>query len=278
MSEETRLPSNPAAEGIWADDRVRDGEFIMSGHHCHSCYELFYVESGACRFLINEHIYDLQAGDFMLIPPLVLHYTRYPFGACHRRLVLFQKQDIRETVVPFMPGQEAFFTDLAIFQTPLEHRALLTAWMKQISAEDGNDPRGALMRKICLQGLFILCSRSCVFLSSPPAQIHTTDQHVVRAARYIAQHYMNPITTSDVAMAVGFSPNYLSRKFRQAAGVGLHEYLVFIRLHRAALELVSTADSITTIAFRCGFSDSNYFKDAFKKKYGVTPRDYRKIM
>ena len=33
-------------------------------------------------------------------------------------------------------------------------------------------------------------------------------------------------------------------------------------------------DCITDIAFRCGFSDSNYFKDEFKKKYGVTPRAY----
>ena len=34
-------------------------------------------------------------------------------------------------------------------------------------------------------------------------------------------------------------------------------------------------DTITQIALRCGFSDSNYFKDVFKKKYGVTPREYR---
>ena len=87
---------------------------------------------------------------------------------------------------------------------------------------------------------------------------------------------MNPITTADVARAVGFSPNYLTRRFREAAGIGLHEYIVFVRLHHAAQELLSTADSITDIALRCGFSDSNYFKDSFKKKYGVTPRNYRK--
>ena len=80
-----------------------------------------------------------------------------------------------------------------------------------------------------------------------------------------------------MARAVGFSPNYLSRKFRAAAGIGLHEYIVFVRLQHAAQELVSTSDSITTIALRCGFSDSNYFKDSFKKKYGITPRNYRKI-
>ena len=51
---------------------------------------------------------------------------------------------------------------------------------------------------------------------------------------------------------------------------------MFVRLQHAALDLVSTNDSITEIALRSGFSDSNYFKDAFKKKYGITPSAYRK--
>ena len=48
------------------------------------------------------------------------------------------------------------------------------------------------------------------------------------------------------------------------------------RASAAAQELLATRDSITVIALRCGFSDSNYFKDVFKKKFGVTPREYRK--
>ena len=87
---------------------------------------------------------------------------------------------------------------------------------------------------------------------------------------------MNPITAADIAAAAGFSPNHLSKRFREDAGVGVHEYLVNTRLQHAALELISTEDSITAIALRSGFSDSNYFKDVFKKKYGMTPRAYRK--
>ncbi len=58
--------------------------------------------------------------------------------------------------------------------------------------------------------------------------------------------------------------------------MGVHEYLVLIRLRSAAYELLSTDQSVTQIALHCGFSDSNYFKDAFKKKFGLTPRDYRR--
>lgn len=274
---ETR-PSH-GTDGVHAETRQRDGSFTMSGHHCHTCFELFYVETGECRFLIDENIYDLHAGDFLLIPPLVLHYTRYVFGPCRRTVILFRREDLTDAVLRFLPRQEEFMTEVNIFQVPEAHREQVSACVNQLVTEEKiNDARSAAMRALCLQGLFLLCSRFCVFLREPPAEIHTTDRQIIRAAQFISGQYMHPITTADVAMAVGFSPNYLSRKFRQAAGVGLHEYLVFIRLHHAALELVSTDDSITTIAFRCGFSNSNYFKDAFKKKYGVTPRNYRKIL
>ena len=263
-------------EGVHAETKQRDQHFVMSGHHCHNCFELFYVESGACRFLIDERIYDLHTGDFILVPPLELHYTRYLFGPCKRTVVLFSKDHIPAAARQMMPDR--FFTETAIFQTPEAHREQISACLGRITAEEKiNDARSALLRETCLQELLLLCSRVCTFLSDPPADIHTTDQQIVQAAQYISAHYMHSLSTTDIAMAVGFSPNYLSRKFRQATGIGLHEYLVFIRLHHAALELVSTTDSITTIAFRCGFSDSNYFKDAFKKKFGVTPRGYRKI-
>ena len=177
-----------------------------------------------------------------------------------------------------MKAGEAFFRTAQVFQVPAAHRERISACLEQIAAEEKiSDSRSELMRRIQLCGLMLLCSRVCIFLSDPPTDIHTTDPQIIKAAHYINEHYMNPMTTADVAQAVGFSPNYLSRKFRTAAGIGLHEYLVFVRLHHAALELISTHDSITTIALRCGFSDSNYFKDSFKKKYGVTSRDYRKI-
>ena len=150
--------------------------------------------------------------------------------------------------------------------------------MKDMAVEEKiRDERSPLMLKTYLQSLLLLCSRVCSFLFEPPTDLHTNDQQILQAARYICDNYMEPLASADVARAAGFSSNYLSRKFRASTGIGLHEYIVFVRLQHAAQELVSTSDSITTIALRCGFSDSNYFKDSFKKKYGVTPRNYRKI-
>ncbi len=277
MSEREKAPIQ-AVDGIHAETRIRDQSFVMNGHHCHTCYELFYVENGACRFLINDHIYDLHAGDFILVPPMLLHYTRYLFGACKRTVILFRHEDLPPAVEALMPHEEHFFSEMRIFQVPEAHRVQIASCTQDMAAEDKiQDARSSLMRRILLHRLLLLCGRFCILISGLPADIHTTDPQIMQAAQYIGTHYMAPITTADVAAAVGFSPNYLSRKFRQEAGIGLHEYLVFVRLHHAALELLSTRDSIITIALRCGFSDSNYFKDSFKKKYGVTPRNYRKL-
>ena len=267
-----------AIDGVHAETKLRDQLFVMKGHHCHTCCELFYVESGDCRFLIDEHIFDLRAGDFILVPPMALHYTRYVFGPCRRTVVLFREEDLLEEVRSCMPKSARFFSETAVFQVPEAYRGQVSASLKEMAGEEKiRDSRSALILKMKLQSLLLLCSRICNFLLEPPADIHTTDPQIQRAAHYICRYYMDPLTSADVAQAVGFSPNYLSRKFRGATGIGLHEYIVFVRLQHAAQELLSTSDSITTIALRCGFSDSNYFKDSFKKKYGVTPREYRKM-
>ena len=275
---EVRSPApKPAASCIHAETKLRNQHFVMSGHHCHPCCELFYVESGACRFLIDDHIFDLQAGDFIFVPPAALHYTRYLFGPCRRTVILFPPEEVPEEVRDCMPREGRFFLETSVFQVPEAYRSLISGCFRRLASEEKiTDLRSGPVRRACLAYILLICSRVCRFLSEPPADIHTSDQQVLRAAGFISENYMNQITTADVAGAVGFSANYLSRRFRTATGIDLHEYLVFIRLQHAAQELLSTQDSVTTIALRCGFSNSNYFKDAFKKKYGLTPRAYRK--
>ena len=273
---EKSAPVN-AGNSIHADTNRRDANFVMHGHHCHHCYEILYVRDGSCRVLINDDFYDMQAGDVILIPPMTLHYTRFVFGPCTRTVILFRREDISDDVRACIPRSRNFFSEISLFEVPEAHREQLHGWIERIEAENENtDSCSGPMRRCALEGLLLLCSRVGSFLPGKPAEIRTTDEQILQAARYISEHYAQEVTTHDVARAVGFSPNYLSRKFRVAAGIGLHEYLVFVRLQHAAQELLSTTDSITEIALRCGFSDSNYFKDSFKKKYGVTPRYYRK--
>lgn len=270
--------SNITINKIYAGSRLHEAGFVMPAPHCHTYYEIFYVEYGACSFFIDNNMYDLHDGDFMLIPPQVFHYTRYQYGTCRRSNIFFRQEDIDGKTMDAMPGRRQFFEETRIFHVPEAYReqiALILSGM--IKEEKINDERTVPLLEALLKQLLLLCSRECLFLSDMPANIHTTDKQIVAAAKYISINYAEDISTGDIAAAAGYSPNYLSKKFREATGLGVHEYLMFTRLQRAALELLSTDHSITEIAARCGFSDGNYFKDAFKKKFGVTPRTYRKL-
>ena len=262
---------------VHVDRRTRDAGYLMGSHHCHPYYELSYIEHGSCRFFIEDTMYDLHDGDFLLIPPHMFHYTRYLFGSCLRCGIYFRYEDLGTELPSYLPGEKDFFSQLRVFQAPSAHRRELAGLIARMSDEEQSfDERSPLMLRLRLRELLLLCSRVCVYLAESPASIHTTDRQVLQAARFINEHFRQPISSGDIAAAAGFSPNYLSRKVREAAGIGVHDYLVFIRLRNAAFELLSTDDSVTDIALRNGFSDSNYFKDVFKKKYGRTPREYRK--
>ena len=277
MSEKKEKLENNSLRRVLVECQLREEGFVMSSHHCHSFFEIYYVDRGNCRFLVENNIYDLRQGDFLLIPPDVLHYTRYLDGPCKKYGIYFRSDDISPQVSAAMPGGSSFFHETRIFQLPDAHHYQAELLLDRMLTEEKiEDSRTEAMLYLQLQELLLFCSRNCSFLQEIPANIRTTDRQIVLAARYISDHYMEPISAADIASAAGFSPNYLSKRFREAAGIGVHEYLMFVRLQHAALDLVSTNDSITENAPRSGFSDSNYFKDAFKKKYGTTPSAYRK--
>ena len=259
------------------DRAVRESGVGMAAHHCHSYYELYYVQEGGCRFMIDDSFYDLTADDFILLPPQTFHYTHYLQERCLRCNVYFRPVDISEHVHAALPENGGFFSHARIFHAQEPYHGRICELLARMEKEEElNDARTAPMQYFLLQELFLLIARACDYTQALPEVIRASDRQILQAARFISSNYMNPISSADIAAAAGFSPNHLSKKFRESAGIGVHEYLVFIRLQHAALDLISTKDSITQIALRCGFSDSNYFKDSFKKKYGVTPRHYRK--
>ena len=276
MKNEIRTVSGEITR-VHVDRKTRETGCVMRGHHYHPYYELAYIEHGSCRFFIEDTMFDLHDGDFLLIPPQVFDFTRYLFGSCLRCGIYFRAGDLESELISHFPDGADFLSQVRIFQVPTDARREIGRIIMRMAAEDrGFDERSPLMLRLQLQELLLLCSRVCLLLTETPASIHTTDRQVLLAARYINEHFRQQISAADIAAAAGFSPNYLSRKFREAAGIGVHDYLVFIRLRSAAFELISTNDSVTDIALRNGFSDSNYFKDVFKKKYGMTPREYRK--
>ena len=88
---------------------------------------------------------------------------------------------------------------------------------------------------------------------------------------------MFDIPLEDMAEKYGMSKYYFSRKFKNYAGIGFQEFITLVRIQNAERMLVTTSESITKVAAMCGFNDSSYFTQTFKRYKGVTPKQYRKM-
>ncbi len=98
-----------------------------------------------------------------------------------------------------------------------------------------------------------------------------------RMLQYIMENYHRHITMQDIAHHLNYSVSSLSHLFFKHSGKSLPEYIDDLRLSEAKWYLAHTDTNITEIAYFLGYSSSNYFSAAFKRKNdGLTPREYRK--
>jgi len=99
---------------------------------------------------------------------------------------------------------------------------------------------------------------------------------VEEIAQSILRNYPNPNFDLDgVLKSAPYCYDYLCRLFRNEMHTTPHKYLANLRLQTAADILrIATGKSITEVARMCGYQDPLYFSRMFKKKYGVSPREY----
>lgn len=109
------------------------------------------------------------------------------------------------------------------------------------------------------------------------AQIpHDTTRDVYKCIQYIKQHTNQAISVSDVAEHVGKSRSHISRSFKKELGFQMNEFIMRCKLEEAKSLLSYTDKSISEISNYLCFSSQAYFQNVFKKKYGMTPNEYRR--
>ena len=86
-------------------------------------------------------------------------------------------------------------------------------------------------------------------------------------------HYYSSI--KEISKLCNFSEYYFMRFFKKYSGTSCLKYINNYRLEKAAELLKSTAYSITDISLKCGFNNLSYFNKLFKRKYHLTPREFR---
>ncbi|HZG55283.1 AraC family transcriptional regulator [Paenibacillus sp.] len=106
--------------------------------------------------------------------------------------------------------------------------------------------------------------------------MNETLARLLAAKQYVDERLDEDVRLEDVAAAVGCSAFHFHRLFRAWMGVTLAEYVRDRRLQAAGYALKRTNDKLIDIGLSCGFASPETFLRAFKRKYGVTPGDYRR--
>ncbi len=92
--------------------------------------------------------------------------------------------------------------------------------------------------------------------------------------KYIEEHYMEPITLTDVSSCFNVSCGYISTIFKKHNGIGFTECVTQAKIRHAKQLLREPGARIYDVASQLGYSDPYYFSKVFKKYTGSSPKEY----
>ncbi len=101
------------------------------------------------------------------------------------------------------------------------------------------------------------------------------DFYVQEAVAYIEQNYHLDLTVEALANVCRLNRSYFSKLFKESIGCPPQEFLIRMRLSKAADKLAASGVPIGEVAASCGYPNQLHFSRAFKKRYGLSPREWR---
>ena len=245
---------------IW--HRQRLGAFPQ---HMHSYVEIIYIAKGTSTCSVDFTEYTLQAGDILFVFPEQIHAYGEPSGAVENYALLFPSE---------IAGFEEVFTNM-IPKCPILRGAVTKEieelFQKAFKARKDQSSPYALG---AAQGyIAILLSKLLPLLPLLP-QKNTEKTLPSRLIEACNAHFREPITLSDLAAELGYTPTYISRIFSQKFKIGFSKFINALRVEEAKKQLRGET-AITEIAYACGFGGLRNFNRVFKEATGKTPSQYR---
>lgn len=246
--------------------------------HVHPFHEIFYLSSGECTSFIDHNIYKFGKGDLVIVPGGCLHKTVYTGKGIHERIVISFRQEITDWIKEQI-GAEYLKNCMVpgVINIPEKRRNYVDSLLDKLMFEnDTPDILSTAFIKAGLVELLLFIIRCKEYEDNVIKEIDVDNRKIQEVATYIFEHYTENILLEDVADKFDMNKSFLSKRFKTATGFGFKEYIINLRIQNACRLLLETNKSITDIAFECGFNDSNYFGDSFRKIKGISPRKYRK--
>jgi AraC family transcriptional activator of pobA len=229
---------------------------ILKNHKHRFSQSLLYLSGrGILRF--QNSAYDVRPGTLALIPPAIIHEFRETWGQRPLTLALhFMMPEITPRKTPItVQLRAADLNRLRAHLAALSRIKHPTLPGQQILAAS----EALAILEIQLRTLGLTAGTA-------PAQPH----HVTKFLALLKAQSLNSASLSELAAKVGYQPDYLNRKIRQATGLTLRQQRDALRLERARSAL-SSGLPVHEAAEQAGFTDPSYFARWFKRQTGLSP-------
>ena len=251
--------------------------------HCHPEIEITYVKEGSMHYRINNRSFHLKEGDIIFCNSNALHsgemenqedcsYIPITFDP---KLIygFFQSTICTRYVDPVI--QNLAVCALHIDYSEKWHETFRDRMLEVISLDKKKPDFYELDISIRMQLLWRLLVEHLPHQPVSTTSDFTEYERIRRILSYIEQNYMNQITLDDISEHIHLCESECTRLFKRHMNTTLFSFLQEYRIERS-LEYLSTKESISSIAEKTGFSDSNYYSKVFSKIKGCSPREYRK--
>ena len=254
------------------------------GLHGHDFSEIVIITSGRGQHVIDAESDELTAGDVFVISGARQHqYPRMENLCLVNILFIPEKLQLQSHDLHTLAGYHALFTLEPVQRRTDQFRsrlrlapAELAQAMRLVDALDVELSARAEGYQFMAIAVFMQLVGS---LSRAYAKSQRADSHALfrigQALSHLEQHFHEVMELSSLARVANMSQRNFIRNFQAALGMSPIAYLLQLRINRAASLLRLTDQSVTEIAFRVGFADSNYFARQFRKHLGTTPSAYR---
>jgi AraC-like DNA-binding protein len=284
-----RLPQLKAAN-YFPDPRFRLHVMRIEKHHVmrphtHDFEELVVIIGGSGKHQVGREVYDISAGDvFVMLGGM--HHCFPETNNLSLINLLYDSASLRLPLVDIgtLPGYHALFQveprlrQRGRFQNRLklgvEELGRLALLIGELESELRSRAGGSHFLATA-HFMRILGWLARAYSRIPATQRRPLDQ-ISRLLGHLEQHSAGSLSVEGLAKVARMSPSSLFRLFRHHVGRSPVDYLIRLRIGRAADMLRRETSRISEISEAVGFTDSNYFSRQFHRVMGVSPRAYRR--
>lgn len=247
--------------------------------HTHDYYEFYFFQEGDVAIEINQMIYALKPGDVVLIPPGISHhaivnnpgtpYRRFVFWISHSYMdfILKESSDYGYMLDLVKNGEYIFPNDQPEANTLY---AMILTLIEEVNClYFGRDEK----IKLCIQSLLLHLNRT--IYNKRTLHTNIAENNLYRnLITYISEHFDEDLTLDRLSAHFYVSKFHISHVFKENTGLSLHQYLIKKRLSACKTALLKE-EAITSFYQMYGFKDYSSFYRAFKKEYGLSPKDWK---